>query len=165
MRTPCSCSHCARTAQRTVQKNPCPWPPSATRRCEWWLVCDHRPQPDRFVWNRFRFALFALYKLPFSNSHMRALFLGLQLAPAVLQATLVEKNKLVRSNVRGQAPRSTTFQSTRTFAFDAAFPPSAETSDVFETEVLPLVEVVASGGGSCCVMAYGATGFVPECTQ
>jgi hypothetical protein len=33
-----------------------------------------------------------------------------QLAPAVLQATLIEKNKLVRSTVRGQAPRSTTFQ-------------------------------------------------------
>ena len=27
-----------------------------------------------------------------------------------------------------------------------------------QTEVLPLVEVVARGGGSCCVMAYGATG-------
>jgi centromeric protein E len=64
----------------------------------------------------------------------------------------------VRSTVRGQAPRSTTFQSTRTFAFDAAFAPACDTVDVFETEVLPLVELVASGGGNCCVMAYGATG-------
>ncbi len=27
-----------------------------------------------------------------------------------------------------------------------------------QTEVLPLVDLVASGGGNCCVMAYGATG-------
>ncbi len=58
-----------------------------------------------------------------------------QLAPAVLQATLIEKNKLVRSSVRGQAPRSTTFQSTRTFEFDAAFPPAADTIDVFEVHL------------------------------
>ena len=69
-------------------------------------------------------------------------------------------NKRVRSTVRGQAPRSTTFMSTRTFAFDAAFPPAAQTSDVFQAEVSPLVDVVVGGGASCCIMAYGATGCV-----
>lgn len=63
-----------------------------------------------------------------------------QLAPTVVQATLLEKNKLVRSAVRGQAPRQTTFLSTRTFAFDAAYPPTADTADIFEAEVLPLVD-------------------------
>jgi hypothetical protein len=80
-----------------------------------------------------------------------------QLSATALQATLVEKNKLVRSEVRGAAPRQTTFISTRAFRFDAAFGPRASTGDVFGAEVLPLVERAAAGA-HCCVLAYGATG-------
>jgi hypothetical protein len=80
-----------------------------------------------------------------------------QLSATALQSTLVEKNKLVRGEARGAAPRQTTFISTRPFRFDAVFGPRASTADVFGAEVLPLVERVAAGA-HCCVLAYGATG-------
>ena len=74
-----------------------------------------------------------------------------------LISTLLEKNKLVRSNVRGEAPRLTTFLSTRVFDFDAAFYMERTTADVYVSEISPLIERVMSGA-SCCVLAYGATG-------
>jgi len=76
---------------------------------------------------------------------------------AVLEATLLEKNKLVRGETRGQAPRVTTFLSTRRFRFDAAFGPPSTTAALFAEEVSPLVQRVVRGA-RCCVLAYGATG-------